>query len=50
MATFNSNLFSIKKVNFGSLGYPVLPWQRVCQRVLEIFCTYRSICLLITKF
>ena len=25
-----------KKVIFGSLGYPVLPYQRVCQRVLEI--------------
>ena len=35
--TFNINLFSIKKVIFGSLGYPVLPWQRVCQAVFEIF-------------
>ena len=26
----------------------MLPWQRVCQRVLEIF--YRSICFLIMKF
>ena len=25
------------KLIFGSLGYPVLPWQRVCQGVLEIF-------------
>ena len=28
---------SIKEVVFGSLGYPVLPWQRVCQGVLKIF-------------
>ena len=26
-----------KKVTFGSLDYLVLPWQRVCQGVLEIF-------------
>ena len=26
-----------KKVIFGSLGYRVLPWQRVCQGVLETF-------------
>ena len=39
-----------KKVIFGSLGYPVLPWQRVCQGVLEIFWSYRSICFRITKF
>ena len=26
-----------KKLFFGSLGYPVLPQQRVCQGVLEIF-------------
>ena len=26
-----------KKVIFGSISYSVLPWQRVCQRVLEIF-------------
>ena len=39
-----------KKVIFGCLGYPVLPWQRVCQGVLEIFWSYRSICFLITKF
>ena len=31
------NLWSIKKVIFGSLGYPVLQQQRVCQGVLEIF-------------
>ena len=31
LVTFNINLFSIKKVIFGSLGYPALPWQRVCQ-------------------
>ena len=30
LCDFNINLFSIKKVNFGSLGYPALPWQRVC--------------------
>ena len=39
-----------KKVLFGSLGYPVLPWRRVCQGVLEIFWSYCSICFLITKF
>ena len=39
-----------KKVIFGSLGYPVLPWQRLCQRVLEIFWSYCSICFLIMKF
>ena len=50
LVTFNINLFSIKKVIFGSLGYPVLPWQRVCHVVLEIFWSYRSICFLITKF
>ena len=37
LVTYNINLFSIKKVIFGSLGYPALPWQRVCQGVLEIF-------------
>ena len=37
LVTININLFSIKKSYFGSLGYPVLPWQRVCQGVLEIF-------------
>ena len=37
LVTFNINICSIKKVIFGSLGYPVLPWQRVCQGVLEIF-------------
>ena len=26
-----------RKVIFGSLGYPALPWQRICQGVLEIF-------------
>ena len=36
MVTFNINLFSIKKVIFGSLDYPALPWKRVCQGVLEI--------------
>ena len=36
LVTFNINLFSIKKVLLGSLGYPVLPQQRVCQGVLEI--------------
>ena len=30
LVTFKINLFSIKKVIFGSLGYPALPWQRVC--------------------
>ena len=25
LVTFNINLWSIKKVNFSSLGYPVLP-------------------------
>ena len=39
-----------KKVIFGSLGYPVLLWQRVCQGELEIFLSYRSICFLIAKF
>ena len=39
-----------KEVIFGSLGYPVLPQQRVCQGVLEIFWSYRSICFLIPKF
>ena len=39
-----------KKVIFGSLGCPMLPWQWVCQGVLEIFWSYRSICFLITKF
>ena len=29
-----------KKVIFGSLGYLVLPWQRVCQGVLEIFWSF----------
>ena len=42
LVTFNINLFSIKKVIFGSPGYPALPWQRVCQGVLEIFWSYRS--------
>ena len=28
----------------------MLPWQRVCQGVLEIFWSYRSTCFLITKF
>ena len=37
LVTFNINLFSIKKVIFGSLCYPLLPWQRVCQGVVEIF-------------
>ena len=45
----NVNLWSIKKVFF-SLGYQVLPQQRVCQGVLEIFLSYCSICFLITKF
>ena len=31
LVTFNINLFSIKKLFLGSLGYPVLPWQQVCQ-------------------
>ena len=35
--TFTINLWSIKKVIFGSLGYPALPKQQVCQGVLEIF-------------
>ena len=39
-----------KKISFGSLGYPVLPWQRVCHWALEIFWSYRSICFLIRKF
>ena len=47
LVTFNIN---IEKLIFGSLGYPALPWQRVCQGVLEIFWSYRSICFLITKF
>ena len=34
--------FSIKKVIFGSLSYPVLPWQRVCQGVLEILKVLKS--------
>ena len=34
---FNINICGIKKVIFGSLGYRVLQWQRVCQVVLEIF-------------
>ena len=34
------NLFSIKKVIFGSLGYPMLLWRRVCQRVLEVIVPY----------
>ena len=51
LVTFNTNLFSIKnKVIFGSLGYSALPWQRVCQGVLEIFGSYHSICFFITKF
>ena len=37
LVTFNINLCSIKKSYFGSLGYPALPWQQVCQEVLEIF-------------
>ena len=41
--TFNINLWSIKKATFGSLCYSVLSWQRVCQGVLEIFWSYRSI-------
>ena len=28
---------SSEKAIFGSLGYPLLPWQRVCQGVLKIF-------------
>ena len=39
-----------KKVIFSCLGYPVLPWKRVCQGVLEICWSYRSICFLITIF
>ena len=35
---------------FGSLCYLVLPWQPVCQGVLETFWRHRSICFLITKF
>ena len=50
LLTFNINLFSIKNVIFGYLGYPVLPWQRVYQGVLEIFWSDRSIFFLITKF
>ena len=51
LVTFNINIFSIKKLIFGSLGYLVLPWQQVsCQGVLKIFWSYRSICFLITKF
>ena len=49
LVNFNINLWSIKKVIFGSLGYPVLPWQRVCRGILEIFWSYRSIWLHIWK-
>ena len=44
--TFNINLWSIKKVIFDSLGYPVLPWQQVCQeysRFSEVIVSYVSL-------
>ena len=37
LVTLYINLCSIKKAIFASLDYPVLPWQRVSQGVLEIF-------------
>ena len=50
LADFQYQSMKHKKDIFGSLGYPVLPQQRVCQGVLEIFLSYRSICFLIMKF
>ena len=37
LGDFNIDVCNIQKVSFGSLGYPALSLQRVCQGVLEIF-------------